>query len=65
MNNLIKSFHDSHMRDYDHAFEDQNIEIITLRVIAFAATEKLSWSKQTNNRWWPQYFELFINCRLD
>ncbi|MBL42951.1 MAG: methylhydantoinase [Rhodospirillaceae bacterium] len=42
---LIKNFHDSHMRDYDHAFEEQNVEIITLRVIALATTEKLNWSK--------------------
>jgi N-methylhydantoinase A len=40
---LIKRFHESHMRDYDHAFEDQTVEIITLRVVALAATEKLNW----------------------
>ena len=31
------------MRDYDHAFEEQTVEIITLRVVALAATEKLNW----------------------
>ncbi len=40
---LINNFHDAHRRDYGHAFEDQNIEIITLRVIATADTDKLSW----------------------
>ena len=40
---LIDNFHEAHRRDYGHAFEDQNIEIITLRVIAAAATDRLSW----------------------
>jgi N-methylhydantoinase A len=40
---VIENFHESHQRDYGHAFEEQNVEIITLRVIATAATEKLSW----------------------
>jgi N-methylhydantoinase A len=40
---VIENFHESHRRDYGHAFEEQNVEIITLRVIATAATEKLSW----------------------
>ena len=43
---LIDNFHESHRRDYGHAFEDQNIEIITLRVIAAAATDKLTWPKR-------------------
>ncbi len=42
---LIDNFHESHRRDYGHAFEDQNIEIITLRVIAVAAAERLNWPK--------------------
>ncbi len=42
---LIDNFHESHRRDYGHAFDDQNIEIITLRVIAAAAADKLTWPK--------------------
>ena len=42
---LIDNFHESHRRDYGHAFDDQNIEIITLRVIAAAAADKLIWPK--------------------
>jgi len=42
---LIDNFHKSHSRDYGHAFEDQNVEIITLRVIASAATTRLNWPK--------------------
>ena len=42
---LIDNFHESHRRDYGHAFEDQNVEIITLRVIASAATARLNWPK--------------------
>jgi N-methylhydantoinase A len=40
---VIDNFHESHRRDYGHAFEEQNVEIITLRVIAMAAAEKLRW----------------------
>jgi len=40
---VIDNFHESHRRDYGHAFEDQNVEIITLRVIATAEAEKLNW----------------------
>jgi N-methylhydantoinase A len=40
---VIDNFHESHRHDYGHAFEEQNVEIITLRVIAMAAAEKLRW----------------------
>ena len=40
---VIDNFHESHRRDYGHAFEDQNVEIITLRVIATAEADKVSW----------------------
>ena len=40
---LIENFHEAHRCDYGHAFEHQNVEIITLRVIAAAATNRLSW----------------------
>ena len=42
---LIDNFHESHRRDYGHSFDDQNVEIITLRVIASAATARLNWPK--------------------
>ena len=42
---LIDNFHESHRRDYGHAFEEQNVEIITLRVIALAAMAMLTWPK--------------------
>jgi N-methylhydantoinase A/oxoprolinase/acetone carboxylase beta subunit len=38
---VIKSFFDSHKQAYGHAFEDQLVEIITLRVVGSAATETL------------------------
>jgi N-methylhydantoinase A len=44
---VIENFHVSHRRDYGHAFEDQKVEIITLRVVAIVATEKLRWPKLT------------------
>jgi N-methylhydantoinase A len=38
---LIKNFFDVHKQVYGHAFEDQSVEIITLRVVGTAATEML------------------------
>jgi N-methylhydantoinase A len=38
---LIKSFFDAHKQVYGHAFEDQSVEIITLRVVGSSATETL------------------------
>jgi N-methylhydantoinase A len=38
---LIKKFFDVHKQVYGHAFEDQLVEIITLRVVGSAATEML------------------------
>jgi N-methylhydantoinase A len=38
---VIKSFFDVHKQAYGHAFEDQLVEIITLRVVGSAATETL------------------------
>ncbi len=39
---VIKSFYDAHKQVYGHAFEDQLVEIITLRVVGSAATETLT-----------------------
>ena len=38
---VIKSFYDAHKQVYGHAFEDQMVEIITLRVVGSAATGML------------------------
>ena len=38
---VIKSFYDHHRQVYGHAFEDQPVEIITLRVVGSAAVETL------------------------
>lgn len=38
---VVKSFFDVHKQAYGHAFEDQLVEIITLRVVGSAATETL------------------------
>lgn len=38
---VIKSFYDTHKQAYGHAFEDQLVEIITLRVVGSSATETL------------------------
>lgn len=42
---VIENFHNAHRQDYGHAFEDQAVEVITLRVVAAAATEPLNWPK--------------------
>ena len=41
VHSVIKSFFDVHKQAYGHAFEDQLVEIITLRVVGSAATETL------------------------
>ncbi len=38
---VIKSFYNAHRQVYGHAFEDQSVEIITLRVVGTAAVETL------------------------
>ncbi len=40
---LLASFHDQHQQDYGHAFEDQEVEVITLRVVASAGIGALRW----------------------
>ena len=40
---LLASFHDRHRQDYGHAFEDQEVEVITLRVVASAGIGALGW----------------------
>jgi N-methylhydantoinase A len=41
VHSVVKSFFDAHKQTYGHAFEDQLVEIITLRVVGSAATETL------------------------
>lgn len=38
---VVKSFYDVHKQVYGHAFEDQLVEIITLRVVGSSSTETL------------------------
>ncbi len=38
---VVKSFYDAHKQVYGHAFEDQLVELITLRVVGSAATDTL------------------------
>ena len=38
---VIENFYDAHKEAYGHAFEDQLVEIITLRVVGSSATETL------------------------
>ena len=40
---LLASFHERHRQDYGHAFEDQEVEVITLRVVASAGIGALRW----------------------
>ncbi len=40
---LLASFHAQHKQDYGHAFEDQEVEVITLRVVGTAESEPLRW----------------------
>ncbi len=45
VNAMIKSFYNAHKQVYGHAFEDQLVEIITLRLVGSAATETLKLPK--------------------
>lgn len=49
---VIRNFYDHHKQVYGHAFEDQSVEIITLRVVGSAAVEtlKLPNLKKGNRR---------------
>ncbi len=38
---VIKNFYDAHLQVYGHAFEDQMVEAITVRLIARGATDTL------------------------
>lgn len=38
---VIKNFYDAHLQVYGHAFEDQSVEAITVRLIARGATDTL------------------------
>ena len=43
INQLAANFHAAHEKDYGHAFEETPIEVITLRVVGSAATDKIHW----------------------
>ena len=58
---VIKSFFDAHKQVYGHAFEDQMVEIITLRVVGSAATETLKLPELAHGgRTNPKAAELYI-----
>ena len=40
---LAANFHAAHEKDYGHAFEETPVEVITLRVVGSAATDKIHW----------------------
>ena len=46
---LAANFHAAHEKDYGHAFEDTPIEVITLRVVGLAQTEKIHWPNTTHD----------------
>ena len=61
VHSVIKSFFDVHKQAYGHAFEDQLVEIITLRVVGSAATEMLKLPELAHGgRANPKTAELYI-----
>jgi N-methylhydantoinase A len=40
-----ESFHEQHRRDYGWAFDDVDVEIVTIRIIGVAKTQRLRWPK--------------------
>lgn len=40
---MLDNFHQEHRQLYGHAFEDQNVELITLRVIARVPEDPITW----------------------
>ena len=58
---VIKNFYDAHKQVYGHAFEDQLVEIITLRVVGSSATEGLKLPELSKGgRINPKDAELYI-----
>jgi N-methylhydantoinase A/oxoprolinase/acetone carboxylase beta subunit len=61
VHSVVKSFFDVHKQAYGHAFEDQLVEIITLRVVGSAATEMLKLPELAHGgRANPKTAELYI-----
>ncbi|MFC3229868.1 hydantoinase/oxoprolinase family protein [Marinibaculum pumilum] len=42
---VMNNFHEQHRMDYGYAFDDGNVEIMTLRIIATANVEALKWPR--------------------
>jgi len=42
---VMNNFHAQHRMDYGYAFEDGNVEIMTLRIVATANVEPLKWPR--------------------
>ncbi|MCZ6666137.1 MAG: hydantoinase/oxoprolinase family protein [Gammaproteobacteria bacterium] len=46
---IVDNFHAAHRADYGHSFESTPIEVITLRVVGYAPSDRLSWPDRTNS----------------
>jgi N-methylhydantoinase A len=58
---VIKSFYDAHKQVYGHAFEDQLVEIITLRIVGSAEVETLKLPNlKKGNRSNPAKAKLYV-----
>jgi N-methylhydantoinase A/oxoprolinase/acetone carboxylase beta subunit len=58
---LIKSFFDAHKQVYGHAFQDQLVEIITLRVVGSSATDTLKLPElKKGGRTDPEQAKLYV-----
>ena len=45
---IIENFHAAHRADYGHSFESTPIEVITLRVVGYTPSDRLSWPERVN-----------------
>lgn len=45
---IVDNFHAAHRADYGHSFESTPIEVITLRVVGYAPSDRLSWPDRLN-----------------
>ena len=45
---IVDNFHAAHRADYGHSFESTPIEVITLRVVGYAPSDRLSWPDRMN-----------------
>ncbi len=45
---IVDNFHAAHRADYGHSFETTPIEVITLRVVGYTPSDRLSWPQRLN-----------------